>query len=488
LNRPAEGTVQVVSNGVALLLAYVLPRIFTVVAVVIAARWLGASAFGAYGTAAAFAVIAAVLATFGMQPLLVREIARAPGQAASLLRAAHLLKSGTSVLMMAAVVPASFALFPDAPDVRQATWVLCLGWVLNGFAENLAAYYQAVERMARWAQASALFGFVSATVGVLLLVTTSSFVLYCWGFVAGWAAALGWLAAGMPDETGDSPTFARDALRFLLSRLGPYGLAFVGLTVYSKVDVILLARWSGSVQVGYYSAAYKFVDVFQALVIVAAGAVYPRLARTAGVREGPGWGGGRAADVVILASLPAALALHMVATPVVHIVFGAAYAGSAAVLGWLALLLPLLAVSILGGYVLGAAGRMKPVALLYAAAVAVNAALNALLAPQLGARGAALARIGSESLLVLGFLVVLLRIPGAAPSRRVGGVAVMVAAAAALARVLPDATGGWLRAGALIAAAGAIYRGSRVMDATALGGILPGWGRHRSPTSDAERP
>ena len=488
MSRRAEGTSQVVSNGVALLLAYVLPRIFTLASVVLAARWLGTSVFGAYGTAAAFAVIAAVLATFGMQPLLVREIARAPEDVGRLIRAAHLLKAGSCVLMMAAVVPASFALFPDAPDVRRATWVLSLGWALSAYAENLAAYYQAVERMARWTQASALFGFVSAMVGVLLLVTTSSFVLYCWGFVAGWAAALWWLAAGMPDATLDTPIFPRDALRHLLSRVAPYGLAFVGLTVYSKVDVILLARWSGAVQVGYYSAAYKFVDVFQALVIVAAGAVYPRLARTAGAREGSTWGGGRAANVVILASLPAGLGLHLVAGSVVHLVFGAEYAGSAPPLRWLALLLPLLAVSVLGGYVLGAAGRMRPVASLYAAAVAVNVALNALLVPRLGAPGAALARLGSESLLVLGFLAVLSRIPGAAPSRRVGGAAVMVVAAAALAGALPDATGGWLRAGALLAAAAAIYRGSGVVDAATLGSALLGWRRYVGPTSDVERP
>lgn len=469
----ADGVRQVLSNGLFLLLAYVLPRLFTVASVVVAARWLGAERFGAYGAAAAFAVILSVAASLGMLPLLVREIARAPGRAGALLRGAHRIKAVTGALMLLAAWWLSGLLFASEPEARSAALVLALGWVAHAFAENLAAYYQAVERMARWTQASALFGIVSAIVGVALLLATGSVAAYCAGFLAGWMVALLWLWIGVPPDVrgvapGPSPG---KVVGELLLGLAPFAAAFVGLTIYSKVDVLLLQRWTTSTEVGLYSAAYKAVDVFQALVIVAAGAVYPRLSRAGATRPGTDRAGRRSTETLLLAAVPCGLALHLVAGPVVALVFGEAYAGSVAVLSWLALLLPMLALTILGGYVLGAAGHMAWVAGLYAVGLAANLGLNVLLIPALRAEGAALARLGSEALLLAGFLWVLERAARSAPGRRVVGAALGAAALAGLTTFMPDPTGGWLRAGLLLCLVGGLYGVAGVVTGTDLSAL-----------------
>jgi O-antigen/teichoic acid export membrane protein len=453
---PRSGAGQVLRNGAALLLAYAVPRVFNVASVVVAARWLGTEDFGAYGTAAAFAVIASVLATLGMLPLLVREIARAPERAGRLLRAAHVVKTGSCALMIAVAFGVGRLLFPGAAELRAAAMVLCLGWVMNAYAENLAAWFQAVERMGRWTQASAVFGVVSSVVGVTLLIRTGSLVAYCWGFVAGWGCALAWLVLGIPVDARRPVGPTGPEVRALLAGLAPFAGAFVGLTLYSKMDVLLLQRWSGGVQVGVYSAAYKFVDVFQALLVVAAGSVLPRLARTFGGRRTSTWAGGRVTEIVLLGAVPVGLSLHLAAGPVVRILFGPAYAGSVPVLTRLALLLPLLGLTIHGAYVLAAAGRMLPVAALYVVAVAVNLTLNAVLIPTSGAEGAALARLISEAVLVAGFLAAL-RDVGAMPRWRVVGAVTAVTAAALATRVVTDPTDGWLRAIAVLALTPPLY-------------------------------
>src|SRR5690606_41390840 len=95
------GVRRVLHNALSLLLAYVLPRLFMLGSVVVAARVLGAAQFGAYSTAAAFAVVLSIVATLGMTPLLVREIARMPERAPELLAAAHAVKTASNVLMLA---------------------------------------------------------------------------------------------------------------------------------------------------------------------------------------------------------------------------------------------------------------------------------------------------------------------------------------------------------------------------------------------------
>lgn len=452
---PGEGVRQILRNGLFLLLAYMVPRLFTVASVVIAARWLGTEGFGVYGAAAALAVLLSVLASLGMLPLLVREIAQSQERAGPLLRTAHRLKLVSGFGMMACAWVASGAIFADQPEARSAALVLALGWVAHAFAENLAAYYQAVERMGRWTQASALFGIVSAVVGVALLLTTGSIAAYSCGFVAGWLAAFLWLWAGIPPEVRNGASASVPMAR-LLQGLAPFAASFIGLTLYSKIDVLLLDHLSGASEVGLYAAAYKAVDVFQALVIVVAGAVYPRLSRAA--LEGPGGGlaARRSLEVLLLGAVPAGLALHLAAGPIVDLLFGSAYAAGGVVLSRLALVLPLLALSLLGGYALGAAGRMASVAALYAVGFTVNVGLNLLWIPRLGAEGAALARLGSEGVLVVGFLWVLTR-AGAAPAAGSLRTHALTGVSAAACVMLPDPTGGWVRAGAFLGLVAFLY-------------------------------
>src|SRR5690606_12756623 len=342
----AAGVRRVPHNAAALLLAYVLPRLFTLGSVVVAARVLGAADFGAYSTAAAFAVLLSIVATLGMTPLLVREIAQAPGRAPALLAAAHAVKTASNVLMLALLfVLARYVLAYPTPVVA-ASLLLGISYAVGAYVENLAAWFQAVERMHVWTQASAAFGLVTGGLGLLLVLWTRSLAWFCAAPGAGQLAALAWLLARLPAEASRGGRVeAVGALR-LVRALAPFAAAFVALTVYYKVDVLLLARWRDAAEVGLYAAAYKFVDVAHALALVAAGAVYPRLSRAAvaAAAESGGAGsdartgrGGRASSSLprtaarlsewtLLATVPAAGVVFLLRAPLTVAIYGAAYA------------------------------------------------------------------------------------------------------------------------------------------------------------------
>ncbi len=477
----AAGVRRVLHNAASLLLAYVLPRLFTLGSVVVAARVLGAADFGAYSTAAAFAVLLSIVATLGMTPLLVREIARAPGRAPALLAAAHAVKTASNVLMLALLfVLARYVLAYPAPVV-VASLLLGVSYAVGAYVENLAAWFQAVERMHVWTLASAAFGLVTGGLGLLLVLWTRSLAWFCAAPIAGQLAALAWLLARLPAEARRGGRVeAAEALR-LVRALAPFAAAFVALTVYYKVDVLLLARWRDAAEVGLYAAAYKFVDVAHALALVAAGAVYPRLSRAAvaAAAESGGAGsdartgrGGRASSSLprtaarlsewtLLATVPAAGVVFLLRAPLTVAIYGAAYADAAAVLGWLAAVLPALVLNILAGYILGAAGRMGQVAGAYVLATAANVAVNAVLIPRHGAPGAAMAMLGSELLLAV-LLLAALRARAAAPAAQwllVAGAATLLCVAAAASA---DARPGLAAAGYLVATC-VLYVAMRVL-------------------------
>lgn len=431
-------------NALALLGAYVIPRGFTVVAIVLAARVLGSDGFGAYGTAAAFAVILSILATLGMHPLLVRDLARDPAAAPRLIRAAHLVKTAANAVMLVLLYLLARGQVGLSGEALDAALLLGVSYAIGAYVENLSAYFQAVERMHVWTEASALVGLITGGLGIALVLGTHSVAWFALAPLLGQAAGLGWLLFRAPAEVRRGAPARREDLDGLLRALAPFALAFIVLTLHYKLDVLLLERWRSAAEVGLYAAAYKFVDVFHAVVIIGVSAVFPALSRSAAAwspkgdaapPRGAEWSGRRTGELALLAAVPVAGALHLVAGPAIRLAFGAPYGGAAPTLEWLALGLPALTVNLLGGYLLGAAHRPGWFAALYLGGLALKTAMDAALVPRLGPLGAAVAMAGAETALALAMLLALRRFARAAPGARalvaaVGAGALIVAARA----------------------------------------------------------
>lgn len=470
----AAGLRQVLLNSLSLLFAYLLPRVATFAAAVVAARAVGVSAFGAYGTAAALAVILSITATLGMMQLLVRDLAQQPARATTLIGAANLAKAGSSLLMLAALALLAGWVLGYPRDTVAAAMLLGLAYAVGAFAENIGAYFQSIERMSVWMQAQAAFGLVTGSLGIALVLATRSIVWFCAAPVVGQLAALGWLALRAPRGVRAAWRAPWPEVRRLLRSLVPFAAGFIALTAYYKVDILLVEAWRGEGSAGIYAAAYKFVDVAQALALVVATAVYPRLARRAAEVTDPGpgagmrpsalperWAATRAVELFLLAAVPAAGVLWLVREPTVALLFGPAYGDAAPVLAVLAPVLPLLAINALGTFILAAGRRMSVVAGLYIGALALNLGLNAMLIPSLGARGAALAMLGSELALAAGILLALHRLAASTPGRRTG--AVVLAAAAAPAFLWWSALPVGLAAVLYVTVVSAVYATARVV-------------------------
>jgi O-antigen/teichoic acid export membrane protein len=487
MSGTASGVRAILANGVALFLAYALPRVFTVGSVVVAARLLGAEGFGAYGTAAALAVILSILCTLGMAPLLVREIARDPASASGLLRGAHLVKSGAGAAMMVVLLAVTWGVGYPA-DVRGAAILLGVGYWLGSYAENLAAWFQGVERMRVCSEAGAALGIVSGTAGLVLVLVTRSPVWFAAAFALGQAAALAWYLVRAPIDVRRGARVGGPGLRRLLGDALPFAVAFVALTVHYKLDVLVVERVGTPVDVGVYAAAYKFVDVFHALVLVAVGALFPRLSRAAAARTAARtagrWAATRATELVLLAAVPAAAVLWLLRVPLVEGLFGPAYGASVPVLTLLAPVLPALALNLHGGYVLGAAGRMATLGWLYAGSAAVKAGMVVVATSRWGPVGAAGGVLSAEVLLATAMVLVLGRVAGSAPGGRPVLLAALAAVLAPSVRVVLGGAGvGWVGLAyaaavfVLYTAGGALPVGER----RALRGALRGTFASRRP-------
>jgi O-antigen/teichoic acid export membrane protein len=394
----------VITNTAALVGAYAAPRALTFAAAVVAARILGTSDFGVYTTAASVAVVASILASAGMQPLLIREIARAPDRASELIAAAHLSRLLTILLMASAIVLVPFVGFP--PTVAIAAALLALGYAVGTFVDNLSAYFQGIEQMHVWTQASALLGLVTGVLGIALVAASRNLLWLCAAPVGGQLAALAWLLRRAPASLRWPPLPARGAVVRLLGQLAPFALTFGATTIYYRADILILAQVRSPAEVGLYGAAARFLDVTQALALAGAGAMLPHLSRS---RAAPGSGSLRVLALFTAISLPAAATLFFLREPIVVTLYGHQYAASVPLVALLAPAIVGRAVNMFALAAFAGADLIRLAGLAYLAAAAVSVTLNLYAIPRFGASGAAGVALLTETALAGALAFVLWR-------------------------------------------------------------------------------
>jgi O-antigen/teichoic acid export membrane protein len=442
------GLRRLLSNAGSLFGAYAGPRSLTFAAALLAARILDPAAFGAYGAAAAIAMVLSILCTLGMQPLLIRDIARNPQRGALLVAAAVRIRVAAACLMFLVLALAATLLHFPA-DVSVAALLLCAGHACWAIAETYGARVQAEERMQVWLRANLVFGVAAALFAGIAVIVMRSVPWFCAGLAAGQVLAMAYLIRREPVVLAAGERIGTEIGR-LLRATAPFAVAFLLLTLFYKFDLPLLARLRGAHEAGIYAAAYKLVDVVHALAVVAAAAVYPRLARA-----GSAGAARRTLELLLLLAVPGAGLLWLLRAPVITLLFGHAYDDAADALLLLAPATVLLTLNIAAGYVLAVAHHVPALAIAYAAALLAKIALCVLWIPAYGPTGAAGAMLGAEllatALLAVAMWGARVPLPRWATVRLAGAAAACILLCALVAQVAPPAAAAALMCMALAA-------------------------------------
>lgn len=184
-------------------------------------------------------------------------------------------------------------------------------------------------------------------------------------------------------------------LGLLLRRAAPLLGALALNIILVRVDVLMLDRMRGSVEVGLYAAPVRIVEVLNLLPILLMTSVYPLFSRHA---DDPAFVDRlfRVSLRVLTTAVVPIVALEIAfAGPLVTLLFGHAYGESAAMLPWLALSELVIFADIVIGARLVATGRETRNLQLVTLATLTNVGVNLALIPILGGRGAALATLGA---------------------------------------------------------------------------------------------
>ncbi len=183
----------------------------------------------------------------------------------------------------------------------------------------------------------------------------------------------------------------------------PFSVMVSAQSLHNDIDKTLLARMSTLEAAGTYSAAYRLVDVAFAPVRALMYSAYARFFSTGaqGAMASLQFAA-KLARAALLYTLPVTLTIFLCAG-LVPTVLGESFRPSVEALRWLALLLPLRALSSVLGDTLLSTGRFFVRMMCSVGVVALNAALNLVLIEAFSWRGALIATVTSEVALLVAF-------------------------------------------------------------------------------------
>lgn len=360
------------------------------------ARTLGAEGYGqfAFVTAAATAIAAAP--AWGLQGLLTREVAArlAAGQAASvrgLLRAALRTAAGAALALAVAFVAGSWA--GEAGVTVAWGAVLVPAMVLGaGFAAILSGLHRVVlsqsgEMLKPWLLlgALALAGAMGMQVDPSAAVVLYAVVLWAGAAVMAvlaWRALPGDVRVARPEVPAG---WLREALPF----------AGIGLLAMAngQADVLVLGAFRDDAEVGAYRAASQLAALAIFLLGVVNAPLQPLVARlhAEGDRERLQRAVRATAALVLACAVPTVAVLVIWGDGLMALAFGEPFRAGALPLAILALGQLVNAAMGSVGVILNMTGHQRVVMRWFAASGALTLALLLVLAPSLGAVGAALA-------------------------------------------------------------------------------------------------
>ena len=414
----ADTVRRVAKNSLAPIVLNLFNRAIEMAFAALMARILGPVGNGRYATAVNIYLWFDIIANFGLDMYLMREVARQRERTWHL----FLNTSALRLLLFLAAFPLLGGFLAawqslEAPLAQETVWatvLLYLGLLPGSLAYGLAAVFRGHEKHEYPAAIQTVTTIIKVTLGVLVLVGGLGIVGLAGASIVTNFCTLGILAVmayRLLGREGVRPALQAPLWRAMVAESWPLMLSLLLQALFPGINVLLLQRLQGDAVVGWYDAARKWLDALNIIPSFFTIAIFPVMARLA-VEDREALGGAYRLSVKLLTAVavPTALLVALLATPLVGLLSGSAFLPHGAVA------LRLMVWSILFGwfnsltnYVLIALNRQRYVFLASGARVAFTVAANLLLAGRYSYVASAGILIAGEALLAVLFAADLTR-------------------------------------------------------------------------------
>lgn len=360
------------------------------------ARYLAPELFGVYNYAIAFTALFSVVATFGLQSVVVQYLVDKPEQQNSTLASAFAIQlvGGVIAFILSALV--AFNLVGNEPTVLVA--VLLLSTInLFRFSDTVRYYFEFRVQSKRIVVTENLVFILIVLLRIAMILLELPLIYFVALLVLEGVLttlAFFWLFG---IQKLKALRFDNSNFLSMLKVAWLLALSMGAVMLYMRVDQIMLASLLNQEAVGIYSAAVRISEIWYVFPTVIVGSVFPRIIRE--LRHDAARAN-RQLDVLLTAfsivSILVGLLVGGYSTEIIVSLFGEDYRESASVLSIHVWSSVFVFSGILGGRWLVAMDMQKVLLVSTLIGVFVNVVMNYLMIPVYGVQGAAWATLVAQ--------------------------------------------------------------------------------------------
>ncbi len=242
------------------------------------ARYLGPEQFGQLNYAIAFVGIFGALAGLGLNGIVVRDIVRDPQSANVTLGTAFILQALGGLLAMVLVILTITLLKPDDEYTRIMVIVMSVSLVFKA-TDAIKYWFEAhvQSRYVVWIE-NGIF-IIMALLRVAMILTEASLMSFVWlALIETLIISIGlvWIYT---TRSSFSELFNASVSRAktLMQDSWPLLLSAIAVTLYMRIDVIMLEEMSNSREVGIYAAASRISEIWYFIPMIIVSSFSPSL-------------------------------------------------------------------------------------------------------------------------------------------------------------------------------------------------------------------
>jgi O-antigen/teichoic acid export membrane protein len=297
------------------------------------ARYLGPERFGLLSYALSFVGIFVALATLGLDEVVVRELIKTPEQREKILGTSFLLKLVGTLLMWAAILVA-IPLTENDLQTNILIIIIAFGTVFQAF-NVIDLNFQAKVKSKYVVHAQFVQLIISSIVKIILVFNEAPLI---W-FASVYSLDVIVLAMGLVFAylyNGDnifSWKWSFETSKYLLHDSWPLILAGVVISVYMKIDQVMIKEMLGAKEVGLYAAAVKLSEAWYFIPMAIASSLFPAIINAKVYQKEVYYQRlQKLYDLMVWIAIAIALPTTFLSTLVVEFLYGKEYLGSSSVL------------------------------------------------------------------------------------------------------------------------------------------------------------
>ena len=241
------------------------------------ARYLGPEQFGLLSYAQSFVALFATIATLGLNGIVVRELVNDVSRKDEIIGTAFWLKLAGALCVLA-ILAIAVNFTSNDTYTNALIYIIASATIFQSF--NVIDYYfQSIVLSKFVVYANSIALFVSSVTKILLILTGAPLMAFAWVAVLDGLI----LSSGLTYFfLKNNQTFAIIKLRFnirmavrLLKDSWPLILSGVVISIYMKIDQIMIKEMIGAEAVGQYAAAVRISEAWYFIPMVIASSLFP---------------------------------------------------------------------------------------------------------------------------------------------------------------------------------------------------------------------